>query len=112
MLCDQLTENIAVCFVARGCSAVETYEYWLPSSLCKRLTLSESLKIKAQTNSCDCGHNSIASVKSLERNKDRLSHGERHMCSAMASFSNARKNWQNYMNVVTKTNSIFMELVL
>lgn len=112
MLYDQLPENIAVCFVITGCSAVETYEYWLTSSLYKRLTLSKSLKIKAQTNSCDCGHNSVASVKKLKRNKDCLNHGERCMSRTMASFSNARKTWQNYPNVVTKANSIFMELVL
>ena len=47
MLCDQLAENIAVCFVITGCSAIETYEYWLMSSLYNRLTLSKSLKIKA-----------------------------------------------------------------
>lgn len=69
MLCDQLAENIAVCFVITGCSVVETYEYWLMSSLYKRLTLSKSLKIKARTNSCDCGHNSIANVKNLKGTK-------------------------------------------
>ena len=46
MFCDPLAENITLCFVITGCSAVETYEYWLMSSLYKRLTLSKSLKIK------------------------------------------------------------------
>lgn len=73
MLCDQLAENIAVCFVITGCSVVETYEYWLMSSLYKRLTLSKSLKIKAQTDSCDYGHNSIADVKKLTK-EQRLPH--------------------------------------
>lgn len=73
MLCDQLAENIAVCFVMTGCSVVEAYEYWHMSSLYKRLTLSKSLKIKAQNNSCDCGHNSIANEKKLTK-KQRLPH--------------------------------------
>lgn len=91
MLCDQLAENIAVCFVITGCSAVETYEYWLASSLYKRLTLSTSLKIKAQTNSYDCGHNNIANVKMLKGYRDCLVHGKNHMCRTTVSFSNARK---------------------
>ena len=49
MFCDPLAENITLCFVITGCSAVETYEYWLISSLYKRLTLSKSLKIKIES---------------------------------------------------------------
>ena len=66
----------------------------------------------AQARSCDRGHSSRASVKELTRRKDGLI-VMKDVCAELPQASAMQEQkGQNYLNVVTQTNSTFMGLVL